>query len=217
MVGYQDVSVPNGSSMRTSTFKAINGSYKISDIKVTGAVGAGSDTIQKINADGSWGDLYYYFTLDGSGWLEDGWYLSDGATPVSDTDVIGVGEAFIVTAGSDFSFTFSGEVIPGQPTVEVDVGYSIIGNPTPVPVKLSDIAVSGIVGAGGDTAQKINADGSWGELYYYFTMEGSGWLEDGWYLSDGATPVSDTDKLEAGESMIFNTQSGATLKFPKVL
>lgn len=203
--------------MKTSTFKAINGSYKISDIKATGAKGDGTDTIQKINADGSWGDLYYYYTMDGSGWLEDGWYLSDGATPVSDSDIIGIGEAFIVSAGSDFEFTFAGQVITGKPEITVQTGYSIIGNPTPTRVNLNDIKVSNATGAGSDTAQKINADGTWGNLYYYLTLDGSGWLEDGWYKEDGSTPVSDEDFLEAGESMMFNTASDVTLTFPAVL
>ena len=217
VVGYQEVGVPSGFSMRTSTFKAINGSYKISDIKVAGAEGAGSDSIQKINADGSWGDMYYYYTLDGSGWLEDGWYLEDGVTPVSDTDVIGVGEAFMVTSASDISFTFAGEVMNSNPEVDVPAGFSMVGNPTPVTVKISQIGVTGADGAGSDSIQKINADGSWGDMYYYYTLDGSGWLEDGWYLEDGATPVSDTDVLEAGESIMFTSSSGLKATFPKAL
>ena len=203
--------------MRASTFKAINGSYKISDIKVAGAEGAGSDFIQKINADGSWGDLYYYYTMSGSGWLDDGWYLSDGATPVSDTDIIGIGEAFMVTSSSGMTFTFAGQVLDTNPEIDVPAGFSMIGNPTPVTVKLSQIAVTGADGAGSDFIQKINADGSWGDLYYYYTMSGSGWLDDGWYLSDGATPVSDADVLEAGESVIFTSSSGLKATFPKHL
>ena len=217
MVGYQDIAAPVGNSMRTSTFKALNGKYKISDIQVKNAEGAGGDTIQVINTDGSWGNLYYYYTMEGSGWLEDGWYQSDGATPVTDEDAIDVGEAFIVTAATSLSFTFAGQVVEGKPEIPVPVGYSIIGNPTPVTVKLNDIAVSNATGAGGDTAQKINADGSWGDLYYYYTMDGSGWLEDGWYESDGATPVSDDAVLAAGESMIFSSDAGMTLTFPKAL
>ena len=209
--------MPSGFSMRTSTFKALNGSYKISDIKVTGAEGAGSDSIQKINADGSWGDMYYYYTLDGSGWLEDGWYLEDGVTPVSDTDVIGVGEAFMVTSASNISFTFAGEVMNTNPEVDVPAGFSMVGNPTPVTVKISQITVTGADGAGSDSIQKINADGSWGDMYYYYTLDGSGWLEDGWYLEDGATPVSDTDVLEAGESIMFTSSSGLKATFPKAL
>ncbi len=217
VVGYQEVGVPSGFSMRTSTFKAINGSYKISDIVVTGAVGAGSDFIQKINADGTWGDLYYYYTMAGSGWLEDGWYLSDGATPVSDTDIINVGEAFMVTSAGDISFTFAGAVMNTNPVIDVPAGFSMVGNPTPITVKISQIAVEGADGAGSDFIQKINADGTWGDLYYYYTMAGSGWLEDGWYLSDGATPVSDDDVLAAGESVIVTSSSGLTATFPKAL
>jgi len=217
VVGYQEVGAPAGFCMRTSTFLAINGSYKISDIKVSGAEGAGADGIQKINADGSWGDLYYYYTMDGSGWLEDGWYLSDGVTPVSDSDIIDVGEAFMVTSSSGMSFTFAGQVADTNPEVNVPAGFSMVGNPTPVTVKISQISVTGADGAGADGIQKINADGSWGDLYYYYTLDGSGWLEDGWYLSDGATPVSDDDVLAAGESVMFTSSSGLKATFPKAL
>lgn len=89
--------------MRVPTFKALTGNFKISDIKVNGALGAGSDSVQKVNADGSWGDMYCYLTMDGTGWLEDGWYKADQVTPVDDNDIIGVGEALFVSAASDIS------------------------------------------------------------------------------------------------------------------
>ena len=59
VVGYQEIAVPAGSSMRTATFKAISGDYKISDIKVEGAVGAGNEYGQLINSDGTWGNTYF--------------------------------------------------------------------------------------------------------------------------------------------------------------
>ena len=92
--------------MRTPTFKAITGNMKIADIGVTGAFGAGGDSVQKIEADGSWGAMYYYMTMDGSGWLEDGWYKEDQMTPVDDTDVIAAGDGLFVVAGSDLTLTF---------------------------------------------------------------------------------------------------------------
>lgn len=217
VVGYQEVATPAGYSMRTPTFKAISGNFKISDIKVTGAVGAGVDTVQKIGADGSWGDLYYYMTLEGSGWLEDGWYKEDQVTPVDDTDVVGVGEALFVSAGSAITFTYAGEVISGKPAVGASVGYSMIGNPTPVQIQISSIEVSGAVGAGVDTVQKVNADGSWGDLYYYMTLEGSGWLEDGWYKEDQVTPVDEDDVLNVGEGLFVSAGSDMELTFPAVL
>lgn len=211
--------MPQGSSMRTATFKALSGNYKISDIQVKGALGGGTDGAQKINADGTWGDLYYYLTMDGTGYVEDGWYKDDfGGEPVSDEDVLSVGEALIITAASDFTITCAGQVIAGVPTVSVPQGSSIIGNPTPVEVKLSAITVTGALGGGTDGAQKINADGTWGDLYYYLTMDGTGYVEDGWYKDDfGGEAVTDADTLAAGESMIFSAASDFTLNFPAVL
>ena len=205
--------------MRTSTFKAINGNYKISDIKVTGAVGVGGDLIQKLNADGTWGAMYYYLTLAGTGYVQDGWYKDDfGGEAVTDEDVITLGESFIVTASGDFQFTFSGQVVAGQAEVPVPAGSSIIGNPTPVDAKIGSIVVTGAIGVGGDVAQKLNADGTWGEMYYYLTMAGTGYVEDGWYKDDyGGQAVTDEDVLAAGESMIFTAAGDFTLKFPAVL
>ena len=221
VVGYQEVAVPAGSSMRTATFKAISGDYKISDIKVSDTVvGGGNDMIQKINADGSWGDLYYYLTLAGTGYVEDGWYKDDyGGVPVTDADVISVGEGVIVSSISDFTLTFSGEVIAGNPSIPVPSGFCMVGNPTPVTVKISSIGVSDtVVGGGNDMIQKINADGSWGDLYYYLTLAGTGYVEDGWYKDDyGGEAVTDSDVLAPGESVMFSAVSGLNLTFPAAL
>ena len=157
-------------------------------------------------------------TMDGSGWLEDGWYKEDQMTPVDDTDIISTGEALFVVAGSDMVLTYSGEVIVGKPVVESPVGFSMVGNPTPVQVKISDIEVSGAFGAGGDSIQRINTDGSWGgAMYYYMTMDGSGWLEDGWYKEDQMTPVDDTDVIAAGDGLFVVAGSDLTLTFPAAL
>ena len=217
VVGYQELAVPSGSSMRTATFQALAGDYKISDIKVSGAEGGGSDYAQKINADGSWGDTYYYLTEDGMG-VDNGWYKDGfGDEPVSDEDTLSIGQAFIVTAGTDFKMTVAGQVISGQATVTAPAGFSIIGNPTPVEAKLSTITVSGAEGGGSDTAQKINADGSWGTMYYYLTEDGMG-VDNGWYKDGfGDEPVTDEDALAPGESMIFTVVNELTLKFPATL
>ena len=203
--------------MRVPTFKAITGNFKISDIKVAGASGAGSDSVQKVNADGSWGDMYYYLTMAGTGWLEDGWYKVDQTTPVDDKDTIDIGEALFVSAGSDMTFTYSGEVLSGKPVVRAATGYSMVGNPTPIQIKLSDIQIFGASGAGSDSVQKVNADGSWGDMYYYLTMAGTGWLEDGWYKADQTTPVDDEDILAVGDGLFVSAGSDLTLTFPAAL
>ena len=48
IVGYQEIAVPQGSSMRTATFKALSGNYKISAIQVKGALGGGTDYASKM-------------------------------------------------------------------------------------------------------------------------------------------------------------------------
>ena len=107
IVGYQEIAVPQGSSMRTATFKALSGNYKISDIQVKGAAGGGMDYAQKINADGSWGDMYYYLTMDGTGYVEDGWYKDEfGDVAVSASDTLAAGESMIFTASASMTLTF---------------------------------------------------------------------------------------------------------------
>ena len=105
-MGYQEVATASGYAMRVPTFKAISGDFKVSDIKVTGAVGAGGDSIQKVDANGQWGDVYYYLTLDGTGWLEDGWYKEDQMTPVDDADILAAGDGLFLSAGSNLTLTF---------------------------------------------------------------------------------------------------------------
>ncbi len=219
VVGYQEMGVPKGSSMRTAMFKAMSGDYKISDIKVDGAVGGGGDYAQKINADGTWGGQYFYFIVDGMGVTKDGWYKDEfGEEVVSDTDALVIGEALMMTAESDFTVTYCGEVIKGVPSVSVPQGASMVGNPTPINTKISDINVSDAVGGGGDYIQKINADGTWGDQYFYFTVDGMGVAKDGWYKDEfGEEAVGDGDMLKAGESVMFTAESAIALEFPAVL
>ncbi len=218
VVGYQQIATPAGYSMRVATFTAISGDFKISDIKVEGAGGSGGESLQKIESNGQWGEMYYYLTMDGTGWLEDGWYKEDQATPVDDTDVVSVGEALFVSSGSDITFTYSGQVLSGKPAVAVSAGYSMVGNPTPASeIKISDIEVTGAGGSGGESLQRIGTDGQWGAMYYYMTVDGTGWLEDGWYKEDQATPVDDTDVLSAGDALFVSASSNLTLTFPAAL
>lgn len=203
--------------MRVPTFKAISGDFKVSDIKVTGATGSGNDSIQKVEANGQWGAVYYYLTMDGTGWLEDGWYKEDQMTPVDDTDVLGIGEAFFVSAGSNMSFTYAGQVLEGKPVVQAPAGYSMVGNPTPIQIKISQIEIAGATGSGNDSVQKVEANGQWGAVYYYLTMDGTGWLDDGWYKEDQMTPVDDDDILTAGDGLFLSAGSNLTLTFPAAL
>ncbi len=216
VVGYQEIPVPAGSSMRTATFKAISGDYKIGDIKVDGAAGVGGEYGQLINADGTWGNTYYFLTEE-EALVPTGWYKDVlGDVAVTDEDVLSVGQAFIFASDSDITFTYAGQVI-AQPTYNVPAGASIVGNPSPVQVKISEITVTGASGVGGEYGQFINEDGTWGNTYYYLTEE-EALVPTGWYKDVlGDEPVTDADVLEPSDSMIFAADSDLTFTFPAVL
>lgn len=216
VVGYQTVDVPAGSSMRTATFKAISGDFKISDIGVEGAAGAGMEYGSMINADGTWGKTYYYLTED-EAFVPTGWYTDMfGGEPVADEDVLTIGQAFIFTSDSDITFTYKGEVVPA-PVVNVPAGSSIVGNPSPIDIKMSEIEVEGAAGAGMEYGSMINADGTWGKTYYYLT-EDEAFVPTGWYTDMfGGESVADEDVLTPADAMIFTSDSDITFTLPTVL
>ena len=202
--------------MRTATFKAVSGNYKISDIGVVGAVGAGNEYGSMINQNGTWGNTYYYLTEDES-FVPTGWYKDMlGEEAVTDEDILTVGQAFIFTSDSDITFTYSGEVIK-QPTYSVPTGSSIVGNPSPTTFKISQISVDGAIGAGNEYGSMINANGTWGNTYYYLTEDES-FVPTGWYKDMlGEEAVGDEDVLAPADSMIFTSDSELTFTFPAVL
>ena len=106
VVGYQNVDVPAGYSMRAATFKAISGDYKISDIGVEGAGGVGNEYGQLVNTDGTWGNVYYFLTEDEM-FVPTGWYKDMlGDEPVTDEDVLEPAGSMFFAADSDLTVTF---------------------------------------------------------------------------------------------------------------
>ena len=203
--------------MQTATFKAIEGSYKISDIQVVGAVGAGEEFGQVVNEDGSWGDTYYYLTED-EAFVETGWYKDmSGDVAVSDDDALPIGQALFFTSCSDLEFTYAGEVISGKPAISVPTGFSMVGNPIPVNVAIGEIEVTGALGAGEEFGQVVNDDGSWGDTYYYLT-EDEAFVETGWYKDmSGDVAVSEEEVLTPGNSLFFTSANDLILTFPAAL
>ncbi len=226
VVGYQQpTTLGDGEfAISTPTFVAVSGQYKISDIKVVGAEnigGVGGEFMQKMNADGSWGQTYYYLKEDGGadvpGWFKDGY----AGEAVTDDDVLLPGEALIVTAEVGFGLQYAGQVATAEIPVTIpDAGFALAGNGTPVTVKISSIQIEGvdnIGGVGGEFIQKMNADGSWGQTYYYLKEDGGadvpGWFKDGY----AGEAVTDDDALLPGESLVVTAEMGFTLKIPAAL
>ncbi len=209
--------------MRTVTFRAVaGGTYKLNEIKITGeAVGGYGDVyVQKANADGSWGDSYYWLTMDGAG-VPDGWYMDPlGDNAVGDGIVLNDGEGlFLTSSDSSLELIVSGEVAKGQVPVNCPLGYAMIGNPTPVAASLNLITISGdMVGGYGDVyIQKCDEAGAWGNSYYWLTEDGAG-VPNGWYMDPLGDEAVSGVNLEPGESVfVSSTDSELVFTFPAVL
>ena len=79
---------------------------KISQIAVEGAVGAGNEYGQLINASGTWGDMYVYLTED-EAFVPTGWYKDiSGSESVTDDDVLAPSDSMMFTSDSELTFTF---------------------------------------------------------------------------------------------------------------
>ena len=203
-MGYLNSSVPSGYQMFTPAFEGISATYNLQEIVPSGdgLGGWGDVAVQVMNADGSWGGFYQYWTEDNSG-VETGWYDSEmNKADVTISPAIGV---MVQIDSDDVQLTTAGTVSSSDIEVSLPVGYTMLGNGTPVNVNVQDIVPFGDgLGGWGDVAiQFMNADGSWGGFYQYWTEDNSG-VEDGWY--DGSMNKA-TDTLTPGLAVMLQCDS----------
>ena len=235
IVGYQQVSIPNGYSFFTVTFDNIDQTdYNLSAIACLQANGAawktsgsattksaGAVQVRKIATNGKYGTEYkYYSTRSPIGWY-------DGDTQVTgDAVKFKSGEGMIVYCGNANGaiLQVSGSVRLVAAGVLVPQGYSFSGNSSPVTINLSAIGCKQANGtdwktsgsattksAGAVQVRKIATNGKYGTEYkYYSTRSPIGWY-DGDTLIEG-----DTVQFEAGEGFIVycGNANGAQLILP---
>ena len=204
-VGYQEISVPQGSSMRCATFRTIlAASYPLSEIKVTGADGMGDVVAQAISSAGLWDGEYYYLTEDNTG-SPTGWYKDAFGGESADDVILDQGTAlFITSANNDITFTVAGQVPEGTVTIPFAQGTGMIGNSTPVAVDLVDVGVEGADGMGDVSAQAISAEGTWDGEYYYLTEDNTG-SPTGWYKDAFGGEAADDVTLNPGDSLFITS------------
>ena len=240
IVGYQQIEIPAGWSIYTTTFKNVSGdSVDLNSVAflnasrqpyaTTGKTNTmkGKIQIQKISADGSYASSYAYFSTiagtDGKAWSQDGnTAIADGVVTFAD------GEAFAVNnlTSASVYMQLSGEV-ELTPKNVVPAGWSLMGNSTPVDIDLTQIsflnadglpyATSGKTNVmkGKIQIQKINADGSYATSYAYFSTiagtDGKAWSQDGnTAIAEGIVT------LKAGEAFAINnlTSGNVTMVLP---
>ena len=256
-----------GQNMRVPSFVSISedDGIKLSELKVTGYDENGLDlggcwgevSIARINGVGACkkiGDMRVeYFWYDEEGEYEPGWYdnnenpLKDNESILGNADEItfDVGEGFVVYCDSSYvgcTIDSAGQVFTSQVDFPLTtIGQNYVGNPIPVPVKLSELSVSGY----GDGEDELDNGGCWGEVsiamingvgackmvgtmrkeYFWYDEEGE--YVAGWYdnnenpLCNDESVLGNADKIifEPGEGLVVYCDSsyiGCTLNFPAV-
>jgi len=209
IVGYQNIEGKTGFTMMTPTFVGIGTDYSIQDIKLNGAMGMGTETIQFIDADGNTLESYTYFDemiMGVTGWYDNSSMLADR--------LIDPAESFLVSndAGS-YTIQVVGEVdYEGVPALDGLAGFTSVGNMTPIAKGIQKFALTGAMGMGTETLQFVDENGNSPESYIWFDEMIMG--VTGWY--DSSSLLADRE-IGAGEGfMIGNDAGNYTIAVPGV-
>ena len=255
IVGYQSIDISTGYKFFTATFENItdNTKFNLSDIKCTKPDGSewlrtgaaanacnGAIYIQKIDAEGSYGQEYIYYGKNASDTFGPGWYVgsreADGSNLVTDDSItLKPGEGLIVYSGKTAKFQVSGGVKLEPMTSDITTGYSFGGNCTPATLNLSDVRITKPDGSewlrtgaaanacnGAIYIQKIDAEGSYGQEYIYYGKNASDTFGPGWYVgsreADGSNLVTnDAVTFAPGEGWIMYSGKAAKLVIPSAV
>jgi hypothetical protein len=208
VVGYQGTEIKNaGYNFIIPTFVNVGGdvaSYNLDDIKLVNAFGDGmSEMIVGYTADATLdGHTYFWQTMEGSGTPE-GWYNELGEKVTTMELPVGTG-LYLNCYDTNVQVQYAGQVYKGSITNNVpSVGYSMIGNCTPVPITLQDIKLVDALGDGmSEMIVGYTADATLdGHTYFWQTMEGSG-TPEGWY--DELGQFVEDYELAPGEGVYLN-------------
>ena len=173
------------------------------------------DYIATINEFGGQ-DTYYTWNDENGGF----WCVSDEACTPTDEDATDVefplNQALIVFSLNGVTFTFSGEVMPGDTELyTIADATTYTGNFTPANLRLGDIVVGDEDFAwwNGDCLATINEFGGQ-DTYYTWNDENGGF----WCVSDEACTPTDESAMdvefEPNTGLIFFSLNGATLNVP---
>lgn len=149
---------------------------------------------------------YFYLSAEATG-TEAGWFEDDFETSANDV-VIPQGSAIMFSSLGSANVQFAGAVPASSvDVVTLDDGFTMVGNPMPVDVKLGDILFTGIGDT--DSIQIMDAIGATEHEYFYLSAEATG-TDAGWFEDDFATPADDV-VIPAGSGFLFSAVNGAAV------
>ena len=205
--------------MVTPTFTNVSGGeYDIDDLQVVGVEDTGAN-IQVMNASGGWTGIYFWyneFTDEGGTTYPAGWMDINGEQSAEIT--LKPGDAvFFNTSATGAAIQSAGQV-PNAITNSVAVGFSMVGNGSPIAISVDDLAVIGVEDTGANI-QVMNASGAWTGIYFWYNefTDGEGTTYPaGWMDINGEESANIT--LQPGDAVFFNTStSGAKVTIPSAL
>ena len=253
-MGYSSITIQPGYHLFTATFEDVAGNeYKLNDITVLNEDGTVWDeksttvsacAIQKMTTDGlgyydstkMYNYRHYYSPVPPPSGVDKGlgWYVGSGSgSRVTDDITIKNGEGISInnTAGKDIKLRFSGAVTLTGRSFKVGTGYSLVGNLTPVDVKLNDVVILKADGSVWDeksttvsacAIQKMTTDGfgyydstkMYNYRHYYSPVPPPSGIDKGlgWYVGSGSgSRTTDEIIIDAGEAVSINNTSGADI------
>ena len=188
------------------TFSPVGGGeYNLDNLTVIGVEDVGA-TIQVMDPDGKWIGMYSWYNEytdpDTGDFYPAGWLDEDGNS--AGTIKAGHG-VYYYSATAGAKVQSAGEVSNGV-TIDVPVGYSMIGNATPVSIDADSMTVVGVEDVGA-TIQTMNASGRWIGMYSWYNEytdpDTLDYYPAGWLDEDG----NSAGTLNPGDAVYFYTST----------
>ena len=177
--------------------------------KTTGGV-----AIQILNNYGRTTKTYKYYKGGRGSYAIEGWYdETTRITPENDV-VFAPGTGLWITGTDGFTFRTSGQVLFDDVVCNLRTGATMLSNPYPMAVKLTNITPAGFdKTTGGVAIQILNNYGSTTKTYKYYKGGRGSYATEGWY--DGTTRITPENDVafEPGAGLWVTGSDGYTLTF----
>ena len=205
VVGYVNTDGENGFTVFAPMFIECNGTDTTLGM-IKGDFDEWMDTLQILDDTLAAATAYTWVDVNYDGkpvWSED--FVTDHSS------VIIPRGAGVVISKATAIIQCAGEVEVGNAVIPCDPGFTVLGNPTPVTIKLGDIGFIGLE-EWMDTLQILDDRLAAAKAYTWVDVNFDGtpvWTED--FVTDYSA-----DELAPGVGFVLSSMNGATVTFPAV-
>ena len=213
-MGYNTTELCSGAKATGASFLTVgeNGCKLTSIVPAGFEKTSGGVAIQILDNYGLMTKIYKYYKGGRGAYAIEGWY--DGTTRITtENDVVfAPGTGLWMTGSDGFSFQTSGQVLFDDVVCKLRTGATMIANPYPMPLKLTNITPAGFEKTSGGVAiQILDNYGLMTKIYKYYKGGRGAYAIEGWY--DGTTRITTENDVafEAGAGLWVVGSDGYTL------